>query len=236
MNCSGVHRSLGVHISKVRSPKFDKMDEDQIAFLTAIGNRKSNLIWEHQLITAALKAARPDPNSNNEMRDMWIRAKYELKSFLGIPKGKKVKHFNRLAFQAILEDKPEDLLKALVWGADLSLQNVDEDGRTILHQAVMYGNPVCVECVVQSFPGAAGELSPQEARGWTPLHYAAYQDDVAVVRMLLARGGVALSLETENEGLTALQICLAHREDGAVEPESAALLRQAEAKGSDKQM
>lgn len=212
------------------------MDEHQIAYILAIGNQKSNLIWEHQLITAALKAARPDPNSSTEIRDMWIRAKYELQSFLGIPKGRKVKHFNRMAFRAIEEDKPEDLLKALIWGADLKLQNLDEDGRTILHQAVMYGNPICVECVIQFLPtgGQEAELAPKEARGWTPLHYAAYQDDVTLVRMLLARGGSALSQETENDGLTALQISLNHREDGQAEPESAVFLRQAESKSNDR--
>ena len=41
------------------------------------------------------------------------------------------------------------------------------------HQAVSYGNAVCVEMLAQN----NAQLNPpvKEERGWTPLHYAAYQ-------------------------------------------------------------
>ncbi|KAI3732082.1 hypothetical protein L1987_63279 [Smallanthus sonchifolius] len=46
MYCSGVHRSLGVHISKVRSATLDTWLPDQIACIQAMGNNKSNQYWE----------------------------------------------------------------------------------------------------------------------------------------------------------------------------------------------
>lgn len=49
LNCSGVHRSLGVHISKVRSTNLDTWLPEQVAFIQAIGNAKAALFWEASL-------------------------------------------------------------------------------------------------------------------------------------------------------------------------------------------
>ncbi|KAJ7553082.1 hypothetical protein O6H91_06G084100 [Diphasiastrum complanatum] len=51
IECSGVHRNLGVHVSKVRSLTLDvKVWEPSVlAFFQAIGNLFSNSIWEEQL-------------------------------------------------------------------------------------------------------------------------------------------------------------------------------------------
>lgn len=49
MECSGIHRSLGVHISKVRSTTLDIWLPEQVAFMQAMGNQKSNEYWEADL-------------------------------------------------------------------------------------------------------------------------------------------------------------------------------------------
>ncbi|XP_052200739.1 ADP-ribosylation factor GTPase-activating protein AGD5-like [Diospyros lotus] len=49
MQCSGIHRSLGVHISKVRSATLDTWLPDQVAFIRSMGNSKSNSYWEAEL-------------------------------------------------------------------------------------------------------------------------------------------------------------------------------------------
>ncbi|MCD7473452.1 hypothetical protein HAX54_015322 [Datura stramonium] len=49
LHCSGVHRSLGVHISKVRSATLDTWLPDQVAFIQTMGNQKSNSYWEAEL-------------------------------------------------------------------------------------------------------------------------------------------------------------------------------------------
>ncbi|KAM6571235.1 hypothetical protein CsatA_015315 [Cannabis sativa] len=46
MQCSGIHRSLGVHISKVRSTTLDTWLPEQIAFMESMGNKKANNYWE----------------------------------------------------------------------------------------------------------------------------------------------------------------------------------------------
>ncbi|KAI7758051.1 hypothetical protein M8C21_007415 [Ambrosia artemisiifolia] len=66
MHCSGVHRSLGVHISKVRSATLDTWLPDQIACIQAMGNKKSNQYWEALL----------PPKYDRVGIENFIRAKY----------------------------------------------------------------------------------------------------------------------------------------------------------------
>ncbi|KAH0689907.1 hypothetical protein KY289_017265 [Solanum tuberosum] len=49
LQCSGIHRSLGVHISKVRSTTLDTWLPEQISFMQCVGNEKSNNYWEADL-------------------------------------------------------------------------------------------------------------------------------------------------------------------------------------------
>jgi stromal membrane-associated protein len=49
LNCSGIHRSMGVHLSKVRSANLDTWLPEQVAFISKMGNRRANLYWEARL-------------------------------------------------------------------------------------------------------------------------------------------------------------------------------------------
>ncbi|XP_068471478.1 probable ADP-ribosylation factor GTPase-activating protein AGD15 isoform X2 [Phaseolus vulgaris] len=49
MQCSGIHRSLGVHISKVRSTTLDTWLPEQVSFMQFMGNVKSNKHWEAEM-------------------------------------------------------------------------------------------------------------------------------------------------------------------------------------------
>lgn len=66
MQCSGIHRSLGVHISKVRSTTLDTWLPEQVAFMQSVGNATSNNYWEAEL---------PQDYDRSEI-EKFIRAKY----------------------------------------------------------------------------------------------------------------------------------------------------------------
>ncbi|CAO3622755.1 unnamed protein product [Cunninghamella blakesleeana] len=70
IRCSGIHRSMGTHISKVKSVDLDSWIPDQVENMVKWGNERANLYWE-----ANLKDAKP----NESNMEMWIKSKYELK-------------------------------------------------------------------------------------------------------------------------------------------------------------
>uniref|UniRef100_A0A2P2K3B1 Arf-GAP domain-containing protein n=3 Tax=Rhizophora mucronata TaxID=61149 RepID=A0A2P2K3B1_RHIMU len=72
MQCSGIHRSLGVHISKVRSATLDTWLPEQVAFIQSMGNERANSYWEAEL----------PPNYDRVGIENFIRAKYEEKRWV----------------------------------------------------------------------------------------------------------------------------------------------------------
>ena len=46
IECSGIHRNLGTHVSRVRSLDLDDWPRELTVVLTAIGNATANSIWE----------------------------------------------------------------------------------------------------------------------------------------------------------------------------------------------
>lgn len=49
IRCSGIHRSLGVHISKVKSSNMDKWTASEIRLMELIGNRRAKELYEARL-------------------------------------------------------------------------------------------------------------------------------------------------------------------------------------------
>lgn len=82
IHCSGVHRSLGVHISKVRSLTLDRWTDSSAAVVAAIGNAQANAVYEAVIPDGWVK---PVPTSTREERRRWIDAKYKFKGFVERP-------------------------------------------------------------------------------------------------------------------------------------------------------
>ncbi|KAJ2948998.1 hypothetical protein O0L34_g5938 [Tuta absoluta] len=74
IECSGIHRSLGVHLSKVRSLTLDDWEPDIIKVMAELGNKIVNLIYEAN--TEGTTVTRATPDCETGVREAWIRAKY----------------------------------------------------------------------------------------------------------------------------------------------------------------
>lgn len=72
IDCSGIHRSLGTHISFVRSCTLDSWTPEQARLMKRVGNKVANEFWE-----ARLPPDFPRPNSGDRFgMEQFIRAKY----------------------------------------------------------------------------------------------------------------------------------------------------------------
>jgi len=195
MNCSGVHRNLGVHISKVRSTTLDKLDNFLLDYLTEIGNTNSNTIWEATLDQSV--EPRLDPTSTDADRSAWIRRKYVDKAWVtGLEMDQNQK--NEALFQATIECQYLDMLRYIVAGADIEYHNPNEDERTPLIQAVFAGATIATELLIQN----RADLSATENRHWNSLLYATYYDDQYTCEQLLLHGGGKLVNVADTEGWT----------------------------------
>uniref|UniRef100_W5N704 Arf-GAP with coiled-coil, ANK repeat and PH domain-containing protein n=1 Tax=Lepisosteus oculatus TaxID=7918 RepID=W5N704_LEPOC len=80
ITCSGIHRSLGVHFSKVRSLTLDSWEPELMKLMCELGNTAINRIYEARIDEITLK--KPHPSSPRQEKESWIRSKYVEKKFI----------------------------------------------------------------------------------------------------------------------------------------------------------
>ncbi|KAK7492700.1 hypothetical protein BaRGS_00016005 [Batillaria attramentaria] len=145
IECSGVHRNLGTHISRVRSLDLDDWPMEVTKVMTAIGNAIANSVWE------ANTKGRPKPtsSSNREEKEKWIKAKYEFKEFLpplpyiDIP-------VNQQLIDALVREDIRNIIIILghATADDINAPYSKDDGRTALHIAAALGNVVYLQLLL----------------------------------------------------------------------------------------
>ncbi len=83
IECSGIHRSLGTHVSKIRSLTLDTQSftSDIVALLRIVGNAVSNAIYEATLLDHA-DVQKPPPTASRDQRLKYITWKYVDKAFV----------------------------------------------------------------------------------------------------------------------------------------------------------
>ncbi|CAB0010562.1 unnamed protein product [Nesidiocoris tenuis] len=136
IECSGIHRNLGSHISKVRSLHLDEWPAGHLSVMLSIGNRLANSIWEGDL-----KGRRkPIPTSNREEKERWASAKYVTKEFL-TPLDSPT-HLSHQLFEAVTRNDMKGVIDSLIRGEPdiINTPLSPQDSRTPLHLACFSGN------------------------------------------------------------------------------------------------
>lgn len=77
IRCSGIHRSMGTHISRVKSVDLDSWTDEQVASMVKWGNDRANAYWEAKLPSKHV----PDDSKIEN----FIRTKYDLKKWAASP-------------------------------------------------------------------------------------------------------------------------------------------------------
>ncbi|XP_030073015.1 arf-GAP with coiled-coil, ANK repeat and PH domain-containing protein 2 isoform X2 [Microcaecilia unicolor] len=80
IECSGIHRSLGVHFSKVRSLTLDTWEPELLKLMCELGNDVINGIYEAKVQRMGVK--KPQHGSQRQEKEAYIKAKYVERKFV----------------------------------------------------------------------------------------------------------------------------------------------------------
>uniref|UniRef100_A0A8D3BMS7 ArfGAP with SH3 domain, ankyrin repeat and PH domain 2b n=1 Tax=Scophthalmus maximus TaxID=52904 RepID=A0A8D3BMS7_SCOMX len=205
IECSGIHREMGVHYSRIQSLDLDVLGTSELLLAKNVGNASFNEIMEADL--SAQDVFKPDPSSDMQARKDYITAKYTEKRFARRLCADAASRLQAL-YEAVRNRDILSLIQVYAEGVDLmeavpSVCSCQEPGETVLHLAVRMVDRNSLH-IVDFLAQNSGNLDKQTSRGSTALHYCCLTDNSECLKLLL-RGKASVS--TVNEaGETPLDI------------------------------
>uniref|UniRef100_A0A8D2P8D5 ArfGAP with SH3 domain, ankyrin repeat and PH domain 1 n=1 Tax=Zosterops lateralis melanops TaxID=1220523 RepID=A0A8D2P8D5_ZOSLA len=192
IECSGIHREMGVHISRIQSLELDKLGTSELLLAKNVGNTSFNDIMEGNLPSPSPK---PSPSSDMTARKEFITAKYVDHKFSRKTCASAAAKLSEL-LEAVKSRDLLALIQVYAEGVELMeplLEPGQEPGETALHLAVRTADQTSlhlVDFLVQN----CGNLDKQTALGNTVLHYCSIYNKPECLKLLL-RGKPTLDLD-----------------------------------------
>uniref|UniRef100_A0A8C1FLJ8 ArfGAP with SH3 domain, ankyrin repeat and PH domain 2b n=2 Tax=Cyprinus carpio TaxID=7962 RepID=A0A8C1FLJ8_CYPCA len=203
IECSGIHREMGVHYSRIQSLTLDVLGTSELLLANSVGNAGFNEIMEANL---SADIPKPNPSSDMQVRKDFITAKYTEKRFVQKKYAENAARVRALC-EAVKSRDIFSLIQVYAEGLDLmeTIQqaNQHEPGETALHFAVRMvdrNSLHIVDFLVQN----SGNLDKQTAKGSTALHYCCSTDNSECMKLLL-RGKASVTF-TNDAGETPLDL------------------------------
>uniref|UniRef100_A0AAY4DX58 ArfGAP with SH3 domain, ankyrin repeat and PH domain 1b n=1 Tax=Denticeps clupeoides TaxID=299321 RepID=A0AAY4DX58_9TELE len=194
IECSGIHREMGVHISRIQSVELDKLGTSELLLAKTVGNSSFNEILEGNLPSAS---AKPTPTSDMTERKEFINAKYVEHRYARRTASMATARQGDL-YEAVRTRDLMSLIQLYAEGVELTDQFPEagqDPGETALHFAVRTADHTSlhlVDFLVQN----SGTLDKQTDSGNTALHYCCLYEKPECVKLLL-RGKPAIDIGEE---------------------------------------
>ncbi|XP_041824273.1 arf-GAP with SH3 domain, ANK repeat and PH domain-containing protein 1 isoform X7 [Melanotaenia boesemani] len=202
IECSGIHREMGVHVSRIQSMELDKLGTSELLLAKNVGNSSFNEIMEGNLPCPSPK---PTPSSDMTVRKEFINAKYVDHKYARKTCTSAAAKMIEL-FEAVQSRDLLALVQVYAEGVELMEplpETGPEAGETALHYSVRTADHTSlhlVDFLVQN----SGNLDKQTEWGNTALHYCCMYEKPECLKLLL-RGKPATDITNQN-GETALDV------------------------------
>uniref|UniRef100_A0A8C3XRP3 Un-named sa1614 n=1 Tax=Chelydra serpentina TaxID=8475 RepID=A0A8C3XRP3_CHESE len=182
IECSGIHREMGVHHSRIQSLSLDKLATSELLLAKNIGNSVV---------------------SQEVLRKDFIISKYVERKYTKRSSRSPAAQRQELQ-EAIRWRDLFALLQAYAEKVDLSepvLEPVQETGETVLHLAVLLADRTSLH-IVDFLVQNSGSLVTQTVKGNTPLHYCCLHNKPECLKLFVrAKASIAITNEAEETAL-----------------------------------
>ena len=233
VRCAGVHRALGVHVSKVRSVTLDRWTAVNVAMVACLGNAVVNKLW----CSAGDAGTKPCLDSDRAAREQYIRRKWAERDFALQPQllPSFMPCASSLSLHLPADAEPQAVSTAWLFTASAAgdvqgvLAALAAGGST----SATWGDPGLPDSVptkhgTSTSPALEGlwQWRPAEADavlmptaflpGRTPLHLAAWCGCPVVIELLLQNGAALRA--ADGNGMTALDVAASRLAESGEEP------------------